>query len=260
MAGLAGWQGQAAPGRALRALCLFCAAVLGGEAVAASEAGPERPACADVALVLAIDASGSIDDGDFALQMQGYAAAFRDGAVHAALRSAGRVDVAVVVWGDSAARSEILPFRRLAGVEDATALAAALERFPRSAGWGNTGLARALDTALDLLAAPEVCAERRIVDLSGDGRQVYFRSRHMQATLPGVRARAEAMGVTINALAIETRDPGMAEYFRQHVMVGHDAFVMRAATMRDFAEAIAAKLRLELTAGTAGDLRMKRRM
>lgn len=228
--------------------------------VAASGAGDDRKDCADVALVLAIDASGSIDPRDFALQMQGYAAAFRAAPVQASLRAAGQVDVAVVIWADSAARSDILPFRRLSSAADAQALARDLERFPRVAGRGITGLARALGTSLDIVLAPEVCAERRIIDLSGDGRQVHFRGQEVEETLPAIRARAEVMGVTINALAIETQDAGMAAYFRQHVMAGQDAFVLRAATMADFAEAIIAKLRLELTAETSVDLRMKRRM
>ena len=238
----------------------FCAALALGGPVAASGSDGGRGACADVALVLAIDASGSIDPGDFALQMQGYAAAFRSDAVQASLRAAGQVDVAVVIWADSAARSDILPFRRLAVPADAQALARDLERFPRVAGRGMTGLARALGTSLDMLLAPEVCAERRIIDLSGDGRQVHFRRQRVDETLPAIRARAEAMGVTINALAIETQDTGMAAYFRQNVMAGQNAFVLRAATMADFAQAIIAKLRLELTAGTSVDLRMKRRM
>jgi hypothetical protein len=251
-----GWLGLASP---VLALVLGAAMALAGP-VAASGMSGERKNCADVALVLAIDASGSIDPKDFALQMQGYAAAFRSAQVQASLRAAGQVDVAVVIWADSAPRSDILPFRRLTVAEDAQALARDLERFPRLEGRGMTGLARALKTSLDLLLAPEVCAERRIIDLSGDGRQVHFRGLRVEEMLPAIRARAEAMGVTINALAIETQDSGMAAYFRQHVMAGHGAFVLRAATMEDFAAAIVAKLRLELTAGTEADLRMKRRM
>lgn len=238
----------------------FGAALALDSPVAASGTSDDPSRCADVALVLAIDASGSIDPEEFALQMRGYAAAFRSAPVQASLRAAGQVDVAVVIWADNAARSDILPFRRLTVADDAHALAHDLERFPRMTGQGMTGLARALRTSLDLLSAPEICAQRRIIDLSGDGRQVYFRGQRVEDTLPAIRARAEAMGVTINALAIETHDTGMADYFRQHVMAGHDAFVLRAATMAEFAEAIVAKLRLELTAGTAADLRMKRRM
>lgn len=242
--------------------CLLFAwlAVLAAGPSAASGTSDDHPICADVALVLAIDASGSIDPADFALQMQGYATAFRSASVHAALRAAGAVDIAVVIWADHAARSDILPFRRVVGAADAQSLARDLEQFPRLAEDRLTGLARALNTSLDLVLAPEVCAERRIIDLSGDGRQVHFRGQGVEEGLPDIRARAQRMGVTINALAIETKDAELSAYFRQNVIVGTGAFVLTAATMADFATAIVAKLRLELTAGTAADLRIKRRM
>ena len=54
--------------------------------------------CADLALVLAIDSSGSIDADEFRLQVLGYAAAFSDPKVLRALREAGAVDVASVFW------------------------------------------------------------------------------------------------------------------------------------------------------------------
>jgi len=227
---------------------------------AASGKSDDHPICADVALVLAIDASGSINSADFALQMQGYATAFRDASVHAALQAAGQVDIAVVIWADNAARSDILPFRRVIKAADAQSLARDLEQFPRQIANGLTGLARALNTSLDLVLAPGVCAERRIIDLSGDGRQVHFRGQEVGNDLREVRARAQAMGVTINALAIETNDADLSAYFRQNVIAGTDAFVLTARTMADFAQAIVAKLRLELTAGTAADVRMTRRM
>ena len=53
-----------------------------------------RPAMAaevaDLELALAVDASGSVDAGEYTLQIEGIAAAFRDDAVKAAIRSAIR--------------------------------------------------------------------------------------------------------------------------------------------------------------------------
>ncbi len=58
----------------------------------------------DLELVLAVDASGSVDQQEYALQIQGIAASFRDETVLAALRSGaqGRIAVALVTWADSA--------------------------------------------------------------------------------------------------------------------------------------------------------------
>ena len=54
----------------------------------------------DLKLVLAVDASGSVDESEFALQMGGIAAAFRDPAVGEAIRSGPkkRIAVNVTVW------------------------------------------------------------------------------------------------------------------------------------------------------------------
>jgi hypothetical protein len=56
------------------------------------------------------------------------------------------------------------------------------------------------------------------------------------------------MEVTVNALAIETDDDGLAEYFESRVMVGEMAFVIPIRSMRDFGDAIIEKLQRELMA------------
>lgn len=204
--------------------------------------------CADVALVLAIDASGSIDDREFRLQQHGYEMAFRDETVHVALGAAGRVDVAAVIWGDADFAPQILPFRRLASPRDAEGFAQELGAIPRIT-TGNTGLGTGLNHALDLLEDPAVCAAQKIIDLSGDGRQMTARGRFGVIPLHSVRQRAEAMGVTINALAIETDERQLSDYFRKRVITGASAFVMRAADFHDFRDAITDKLVRELMAG-----------
>ena len=225
---------------------LVLLAVSGGPSLAA-EPLPGPPVCADTALVLAIDGSGSIDVADYALQMQGYAAAFRSREVHFALRMAGVVDVAVVLWGDGDMSAQILPFERIVDAAGAERLALAIEGLTREV-TGNTGLARGIEIALDLLGEPGVCALRKIVDVSGDGRQKHMRLRHPTATLDDLRERADTLGVTINALAIETDDDGLAEYFEARVMVGETAFVIPIRSMRDFGDAIIEKLQRELMA------------
>ena len=212
---------------------------------AATEAGR---ACADVALVLAIDGSGSIDDQEYRMQQVGYATAFRDDAVKVALRAAGVVDVAAVIWGDSDFAPQILPFHRIATGSDATVFADRLMALGRGT-TGNTGLGNGIDHALDLLDDPAVCAARKIIDVSGDGRQVYFRGRSAIVTPAHARNRAERMGVTINGLAIISREVDLEEYYRSHVIAGQSAFVIRAEGFLDFGTALIDKLVRELMAG-----------
>lgn len=218
----------------------------GGSSLAA-EPLPGRAVCADTALVLAIDGSGSIDEADYILQMQGYASAFRGHEVQSALRMAGVVDVAVVLWGDGDMSAQVLPFQRIVDGTDAERLAMDIDGLAREV-TGNTGLARGIEVALDLLAEPGVCALRKIVDVSGDGRQKHMRLRYPSPTLDDLRKRAKDMGVTINALAIETDDLALAEYFEDRVIVGERAFVVPIRSMWDFGDAIIEKLQRELMA------------
>lgn len=210
-------------------------------------AGPvdARVPCADLALVLAIDVSGSIDATEYDLQLDGYRSALASPAVRNALADAGRVEIGALLWGDDAMPRTVIPMRLLDH-------ASALDRFAhdlRSVGrrtWGNTGLATALAQSLDLLLEPDHCADRRLVNVSGDGRastDPRARSRESPET---ARARAAREGVTINALAILNEDPDLADYYRTRVIAGPGAFVMQVEDFRTFEEALIRKLVREI--------------
>lgn len=201
--------------------------------------------CPDLALVLAIDGSGSIGHEDFALQQAGYAAAFGDPRVQAALAGAGVVDVAVVLWGDEEMAQQVMPWRRIAVASDAERLAADIAGMRRQV-TGDTGIGRGIWTALDLLEADEACAARRIVNVSGDGKESHgARPRH-RLPLALARERAETMGVTINGLAITVAGADLAGWYETRVITGAGAFVMTAGSFDDFGEAIIRKLAREI--------------
>jgi Protein of unknown function (DUF1194) len=201
--------------------------------------------CADLALVLAIDSSGSINAQDFSTQQAGYATAFTDRRVQAALAAAGVVDVAVVFWGDEEMAPQVLPWRRIADPDDATGLAAAIMGTPRRV-TGDTGIGRGLWTALDLLEESEACAARRIVNVSGDGKESHGpRPRH-RLSLAVARERAAEMGVTVNALAITVEAGDLEGWYRSRLITGPDAFVVTATSFDAFGEAIIRKLAREI--------------
>jgi hypothetical protein len=212
--------------------------------------------CPDLALVLAIDGSGSIDYEDFALQQQGFAAAFRDERVHRALASAGVVDVAVVLWGDDTIATETLDWQRLSGPGDADRLSDKIARMPRTV-TGGTGIGRGLWEALDLFEGDRACAVRRIINVSGDGRESFDARTGGRTPLALSRSRAEDMGVTVNGLAITATMPGLLDYYRDEVMTGPGAFVMPVASFEAFGDAITRKLAREIALPVVAELQGK---
>ncbi len=201
--------------------------------------------CADLALVLAIDGSGSIDAREFNLQQLGYAAAFLDPRVQSALAEAGVVDVAVVLWGDGEMATQVQPWHRVASVADAARLGAGLADIPRQV-TGNTGIGSGLSAALDLIENDATCATRRIINVSGDGKESVGPGHRTYLPVTEARARAGAMGITVNGLAISEGGSEVADYYRDKVITGPDAFVMSVATFEAFGEAIIRKLAREI--------------
>jgi len=193
-------------------------------------------------LVLALDISASVDSDEFALQLGGIAAAFRDPGIIAAIERSrpGGIAVAIVEWSEPQSTKVVVPFHQLVDARTARAFAFLASRAPRVANSSYTSIGAGISAALDLMAANAFTAPRRVIDVSGDGR-------NNRAPYPDqVRPRVIAAGVTINGLAIETDDDTLTRYYRQEVIVGPDAFVERARNYNDYAEHIRRKLLREI--------------
>jgi hypothetical protein len=203
--------------------------------------------CSHLALVLAIDSSGSIDDREFALQQKGYGDAFRNDRVLAALKSAGTVDVAVVLWGDSAIPVQVLPWQRLDRAAGAERVAQKIEDVPRRV-TGNTAIGAGLWVALDLLDDPARCSDRTVINVSGDGVESLGPRPGSVIPLDQSRARALANGVTINALVIADRNKLLADWYQSEVITGPGSFVMQVNSFAHFADSIVEKLVREINA------------
>jgi hypothetical protein len=220
--------------------------------LAALAPGAVRADCSDMALVLAIDASGSIDDAEFTLQRIGYARALTDPSVLQAIASAGSVEIAALIWGDSAMPNQVIPWQRIGNAEDAARLATAIVTAPRLTS-GDTDIGNGLEGALDLLDLPRRCTARALVNLSGDGRATPVSHRNRSLPLEVVRAQAASLGVTINALAILNDEPALDRYYRDTVITGPSAFLMTVSDFDSFGDGIRRKLVREITPpATAG--------
>ena len=87
-------------------------------------------------------------------------------------------------------------------------------------------------------------ARRKVVDVSGDGRETA--PREYVVLLPQARTMANALGVIINGLAITNEDPGLLNYYRDAVRSGNGSFAVSATDYVDFADAIKRKLLREI--------------
>src|SRR5579862_9707855 len=100
-------------------------------ALAALAAGTARAAEVevDLQLVLAVDASGSVNQRRFELQKQGYAAAFRNPRVLNAIRSgmSQAIAVTMIQWTGPRLQIHVVPWMVVKDQISAEALAAAIE-------------------------------------------------------------------------------------------------------------------------------------
>ena len=199
----------------------------------------------DLTLVLAVDASGSVDDGEFALQLAGIAAGFRDPKVRDAIKSGpeGCIAVMLLVWADHQAPKDRTDWFAICLEEDAEAFARVVETFPRKQN-GATGIGEGIASALRAIDTSGYQARRKVVDVSGDGRETA--AREFVVLLPQARAMAFALGVTINGLAITNEDPSLLSYFIDRVRTGDGSFALAATDYEAFAEAMRRKLLREI--------------
>src|SRR6266481_1351717 len=87
---------------------------------------------ADVALVLAVDVSGSVDDHRFKLQREGIAAALESADFAASLAGGGNqtIEIAVVEWAEE--QSVVVPWTIIRGRQDLAGVADRLRQAGRS--------------------------------------------------------------------------------------------------------------------------------
>lgn len=196
----------------------------------------------DLALVLAVDASGSVDQERFELQKQGYAAAFRHPRVIGAIQSgpAGGIAVIMMQWTGPALQATAVPWTRVSDAASANALADAIAASQRRLFGGGTSISGAIDASMSLLFDNPYRAARRIIDISGDGAN----NRGRPASL--ARDEAVRAGVGINGLPILALEPDLDRYYEQNVIGGPGAFMIAAKSYDTFADAILKKLIAEI--------------
>ncbi len=225
---------------------LFCLVLASHHTVAA-----EVPV--DLELVLAADASGSIDSDERRLQRQGYAQAITHPRILQALRGGYRQAIALtfVEWSGVDCQRIKVPWVRVHDAASAGAFAAALlSARPIDCGGANA-IGDAIDFSAQRIGTNGFSGTRRIIDISGDGPD------NRGGPAAAARERAVLSGITINGLAIINpgrtySGPGgipLDEHYRRDVTGGPGSFVLVVRQEEStFAAAILNKLVLEISA------------
>lgn len=200
---------------------------------------PHRAMACGLALVLAVDVSGSVDAHEYEIQMRGLAAGLRDGIVMDALVDQ-QAYVTLVQWSGSSRQEQTLPWRQMRNVADVVAFADLVDQSPRR--WRNysTAIGEALSLSIRTFDDVSWCG-RKVIDVSGDGVS--------NEGLPPleVHGALREQGIIVNALAIETEETDLTAYFFENLIVGEGAFVVTANGFEDYPEQIRRKLQRETT-------------
>lgn len=207
---------------------------------------PLRAAAAqvDLALVLAVDCSSSIDERDYLLQRAGYARAFADPRLGRAIAGGthGAVAVTLTQWAGPFEQVQAIGWRVIRDEQDCTEFAGRIAVMPRTLTASATSISGAIDHARALLDRSGFAAGRRVIDVSGDGMNNTGRFAEY------ARDAAVAAGIVINGLPILTDDPNLDDYYTDYVIGGIGAFVVPARNFAAFGRAILAKLLREISA------------
>ena len=201
----------------------------------------------DLALVLAVDISYSMDPEEQALQREGFAQAFRSPLVHEAIRDGllGRIAVTYMEWAGAYDQKVIVPWAILDNPESILAFADKIASTPLRRAQ-RTSLSGAIDFSVKLLEESGVHAIRQVIDISGDGP-----NNQGRLVMPA-RDEAIAKGITINGLPIMLRKPGYLDipdldlYFRDCVIGGSGAFMVPVREREQFPQTIKTKILLEI--------------
>ncbi|MEO1024667.1 MAG: DUF1194 domain-containing protein [Pseudomonadota bacterium] len=220
---------------------------------------PEAQSGCRLALALALDVSGSVDDAEYHLQMNGLATALADAEVRAALLAAPGAPVAIAVyeWSSSGYQRLVQDWVLIEDQARLTALVSHLRGWQREPAPEATGIGAAMVYGQALIARSPGCW-RGILDVSGDGKNNDWPVLHE------LKATRRLAGLEVNALvvtnpqgrAVLPPDTGeLVSYFRNYVIQGPNAFVEVAQGFEDYARAMQRKLLKELRSRPLGLLR-----
>ena len=228
-------------------------ALLGGTlcalAAVPAPAAPGTPTEVDVKLVIATDVSRSITEEEATLQREGTAEVFLDPEVVKAIQSGalGRIAVAMLDWSSPRDDRIVLDWTIVKDKASAAALAEKIRKIPIAYG-ERTSISGALERSTIMLndSDKDIVAERKIIDVSGDG------PNNDGISLQHIHDTTADNGIIVNGLPImdETAPgyyPDLDKYYDACVVAGKGAFLIVVRRYKDFGIAMRRKLVLEIS-------------
>lgn len=225
----------------------------GGTALAAVTPVPLRAdevVEVDLRLVIAVDVSRSIDEDEARLQRQGYLEALADRRVIDAMTGGAlkRIALAYTEWAGTHYQRTVINWTLIDSATAAAEFAAKLEVQPiTSQSW--TAVGAALAYAGSKFDEPLFRSNRKVIDISGDGRN----NNGPPAEI--VRDELVKRGIVINGLPIISDRPNFGRpaeadldiYYEEKVIGGPGSFMIAAKGFSDFGRAIRNKMTREIS-------------
>lgn len=193
----------------------------------------------DLELSLVTDVSGSVDQTEFNLQMEGYETAFRSPLLHSAIQagSYGQIAVNLIFFDDTA---EIgLDWAVISNATEANAFADLIAGLTNPTS-GGTNPASGINLATSSIFGNNITSTRQVIDVSGDGAG-------SSSTDAAARDNALAAGVdAINGLPILGGSTTLEQYYIDYIQGGDGSFTLPADDFATFQAAVLEKLEREI--------------
>jgi len=194
----------------------------------------------ELALVLALDSSLSVDEGEYELQLKGLAAALVDPEIRQLIAGMGGLALMAFEWSGRTSQDIIINWQLLETEADVAQFSLALQGHQRVNNNSSTSMGNALGFAAGRFGRlPQNCS-RHVIDVSGDGA-------HNDGLSPQDAYRQfDFSRVVVNGLVITGAHPDPEAYYRKNVLHGEGAFLIVARNFADYQRAIKQKLLREI--------------
>lgn len=212
-----------------------------------AESRADTAAC-DIALVLADDVSGSMDEEEFRFVVTGYEQAFTDPRVIEVITGGayGCIWVTALQWSQEDLVTQVLPWTRIGSAVESQLFARSLGAMQRKhKEFAGTCAGCGISFGITLFDSLPGTATRHVIDMTGDG------DVGDPAAAKIMRDRAVAKRISINGLIIGVNEVP----YESSVIGGAGNFLLKTKDYSGFPESIAKKLVLEIAGRTPQSLR-----